>query len=140
MIIGILNGSLMFVADLIRRLQLPIQLGFITTSSYRDGTRPGQLDIHDSAVPDVRGQAVLLLDDILDTGRTLSRVTARLWERGAAAVRVGVLLRKIGRQEVPFEPDFVGFTIPNRFVVGYGLDYNGYYRHLPYIAAMPEPH
>jgi hypoxanthine phosphoribosyltransferase len=81
---------------------------------------------------------VLLLDDILDTGKTLTRVVAHLLDRGAESVKVGVLLRKLGRQEVPFEPDFVAFTIPNRFVVGYGLDHDDEYRHLPYIAALDK--
>ncbi|MCS7022001.1 MAG: hypoxanthine phosphoribosyltransferase [Gemmataceae bacterium] len=136
-VVGILNGSLMFVADLIRRIRLPLRVGFITASSYRgNSTQPGKLIIRDEALPDVYDRHVLLLDDILDTGKTLTRVVAHLLDRGARSVKVGVLLRKIGRQEVPFEPDFVAFTIPNRFVVGYGLDHDNDYRHLPYIAAL----
>ena len=136
--IGILNGCLMFVADLVRRIDLPLRITFITASSYRGTTtQPGKLEIHDELLPDIAGRHVLLLDDILDTGKTLTRVVAHLIDRGAASVKVGVLLRKIGRQEVPFEPDFVGFTIPDRFVIGYGLDFNDEYRHLPYIAVLP---
>jgi len=133
-VVGILNGCLMFVADLIRRIDLPLRVAFISASSYRgDATTPGKLVIHDGLLPDLAGRHVLLLDDILDSGKTLTRVVAHLLDRGVASVKVGVLLRKTGRQEVPFEPDFVGFTIPDEFVVGYGLDFNDEYRHLPYI-------
>jgi hypoxanthine phosphoribosyltransferase len=96
------------------------------------------LEIYDELLPDITGRHILLLDDILDTGKTLTRVVAHLIDRGATSVKVGVLLRKTGRQEVPFEPDFVGFTIPDKFVVGYGLDFNDEYRHLPYIAVLPS--
>jgi len=139
-VIGVLSGCMMFMADLIRKINLPIRVGFLTASSYRgSATVPGRLRLHDDCLPDVTGRHILLLDDILDTGKTLTRVVAHLIERGAASVRVGVLLRKVGRQEVPFEPDFVGFTVPNKFVVGYGLDYDDEYRHLPHIAVLPEP-
>ena len=138
-VVGILNGCLMFVADLIRSIDLPLRVAFITASSYRgSATAPGRLEVHDELLPDLTDRHVLLLDDILDTGKTLTRVVAHLINRGAASVKVGVLLRKSGRQEVPFEPDFVGFTIPDKFVVGYGLDFNDEYRHLPYIGVLPE--
>jgi hypoxanthine phosphoribosyltransferase len=139
-VVGILNGCLMFVADLVRRIDLPLRVAFITASSYRGtATTPGRLEIRDELLPDITGRHILLLDDILDTGKTLTRVVAHLINRGAASVKVGVLLRKTGRQEVPFEPDFVGFTIPDRFVVGYGLDYDDEYRHLPYVGVLGEP-
>jgi hypoxanthine phosphoribosyltransferase len=136
-VVGILNGCLMFVADLVRRLDLPLRLAFVTASSYRGtATAPGRLEIRDELLPDLAGRHVLVLDDILDTGKTLTRVVAHLIDRGAASVKVGVLLRKVGRQEVPFEPDFVAFTIPDRFVVGYGLDFDDEFRHLPYIGVL----
>ena len=139
-VVGILTGCLIFVADLIRRIDLPLRVAFVTASSYRGtATVPGMLQISDHLLPDVTGRHILLLDDILDSGKTLTRVVAHLIERGAASVKVGVLLRKIGRQEVPFEPDFVGFTIPDRFVVGYGLDFDDEYRHLPYIGVLAAP-
>ena len=139
-VVGILNGCLIFVADLIRLIDLPLRVAFITASSYRGSSvAPGPLEIRDELLPDLTDRQVLLLDDILDSGKTLTRVVARLINRGAASVKVGVLLRKLGRQEVPFEPDFVGFAIPDKFVVGYGLDFNDEYRHLPYIAVLPEP-
>jgi hypoxanthine phosphoribosyltransferase len=137
-VVGILNGCLMFVADVVRRIDLPLRVAFISASSYRgNNTVAAKLEIHDDLLPDITGRHILLLDDILDTGKTLTRIVAHLIDRGATSVKVGVLLRKIGRQEVPFEPDFVGFTIPDKFVVGYGLDFNDEYRHLPYIAVLP---
>src|SRR5580658_8314825 len=137
-VVGILNGCLMFVADVVRRIDLPLRVAFISASSYRgNNTVAAKLEIHDDLLPDITGRHILLLDDILDTGKTLTRVVAHLIDRGAASVKVGVLLRKVGRQGVPFEPDFVGFTIPDKFVVGYGLDFNDEYRHLPYIGVLP---
>lgn len=138
-VVGILTGCLMFTADLIRRIDLPLRVAFITASSYRgEATVSGRLEIRDELLPDISGRHILLLDDILDTGKTLTRVVAHLIDRGAASVKVGVLLRKIGRQEVPFEPDYVGFTIPDKFVIGYGLDFNDEYRHLPFVGVLPS--
>jgi hypoxanthine phosphoribosyltransferase len=138
-VVGILTGCVVFMADLIRRIDLPLRVAFLTASSYRgETTTPGKLIIRDELLPpDIAGREVLLLDDILDTGKTLTRVVAHLIDLGAASVKVGVLLRKLGRQEVPFEPDFVGFSIPDKFVIGYGLDYNDEYRHLPFIGVLP---
>ena len=139
-IVGVLTGSLMFLADLVRRLDMPLRIGLIQASSYRgETTTPGELHVQPELQPDVRGRHVLLLDDILDTGQTLTHLTRHLHSLGAASVRVAVLLRKQGRQQVPLDPDYCGFDIPNAFVVGYGLDYNDEYRHLPYIAVLPEP-
>jgi hypoxanthine phosphoribosyltransferase len=139
-IVAVLTGSLVFLADLIRRVHLPHRVALVQASSYRGTTTTaGTLVLNESLAPDVAGRDVLLLDDILDTGRTLSALVAHLRDdRGARSVRTAVLLRKIGRQEVPFEPDYVGFEIPDRFVVGYGLDYNDDYRHLPFVGALPE--
>lgn len=138
-VVGILTGCLMFTADVIRQIDLPIRVAFITASSYRgESTTSGLLEIRDDLLPDISGRHILVLDDILDTGKTLARVVAHLVNRGAASVKVGVLLRKIGRQEVPFEPDYTGFTIPDKFVVGYGLDFNDEYRHLPFIGVLPS--
>ena len=138
-VVGVLSGCLIFMADLIRRIDLPARVAFVAASSYRgETTTPGRLLVRDELLPDLAGRHVLLLDDILDTGNTLARVVAHLRGRGAESVKVGVLLRKVGRQVVPFEPDFVGFTIPDEFVVGYGLDYNDEYRHLPFIGVLPN--
>lgn len=141
-VVGVLTGSLVFLADLIRQLDLPLQIGLLQASSYRGtATSPGELTVNDGLLPDVRGRHLLLLDDILDTGQTVSRLVVHLLSaHGAATVRTCVLLRKIGRQTVPFEPDFCGFTIPDKFVIGYGLDFNDEYRHLPFIGVLPDGH
>jgi len=137
-IVGILTGSLMFLADLVRRLDLPLRIGLLQASSYRgETTTPGALRVAPDIAPDVSGRHVLLLDDILDTGQTLHHVVGRIRALAPTSVRVAVLLRKEGRQVMPCEPDYCGFTIPDVFVVGYGLDYNDEFRHLPYIAVLP---
>jgi hypoxanthine phosphoribosyltransferase len=137
-IVGVLTGSLMFLADLVRHLDLPLRIGLIQASSYRgDATTPGELRVQPELLPDLRGRHVLLLDDILDTGQTLAYLLDHLRGLGPASVRSGVLLRKLGRQRIAVEPDYRGFDIPDAFVVGYGLDYNDEYRNLPYIAVLP---
>jgi hypoxanthine phosphoribosyltransferase len=137
-IIGVLTGSLMFLADLVRHLDLPLRIGLIQASSYRGAvTQPGELHIQPELMPDVRGRHVLLLDDILDTGQTLAHLVSHLGTLEPASVQVAVLLRKQGRQKMPIEPDYCGFEIPDAFVVGYGLDYNDEFRHLPYIGVLP---
>ena len=140
-VVGVLTGSVVVVSDLIRRLDGPVRLSMVWASSYRGtATRPGRLDLRLDLLPDLSGQHVLLVDDIFDSGRTLDAILADLRDpsRGAASVRSLVLLRKVGRAEVAVEPDFVGFDIPDLFVVGYGLDYDGAWRHLPYLATL-EP-
>ena len=137
-VVGILTGSLVFLADLIRRIRHPHQIGLIQANSYRDGVTAGTLVVNESLLPDVSGKHVLLLDDILDTGQTLARLVELLYRKGAAGVKTCVLLRKIGRQTIPLEPDYTGFEIPNLFVVGYGLDFAGDYRHLPFIGVLPD--
>ena len=138
-VVGVLTGSIVLVSDLIRRLEGPVRLSMVWASSYRDGaTTPGRLDLRLDLLPDLGGHDVLLVDDIFDTGRTLEALMAELRRRDAARVRSLVLLRKAGRAEVAIEPDFVGFDIPDVFVVGYGLDHDGAWRHLPHVAAL-EP-
>ena len=136
-IVGVLTGSVMFLADFVRRLDMPLRIGLIQVSSYR-GTVAGTLHIGAELLADVRGRHVLLLDDILDTGQTLKHLVQHLHDQGALSVKIGVLLRKVGRQLHPVAVDFVGFDIPDEFVVGYGLDYNDEYRHLPYVAVLPR--
>jgi len=139
-IVGVLTGSLIFLADLVRRLDLPSRIGFIQASSYRgQNTTPGRLQIGPELLPDVKNRHVLLLDDILDTGQTLHHLVKHLHSLSVASLRVCVLLRKQGRQQIAITPDYVGFDIPDSFVVGYGLDYNDEHRHLPYIAVLEEP-
>ena len=138
-VVGVLTGSIVIVADLIRRLEGPVRVSMAWASSYRGtATEPGLLELHLDLLPDLAGQDVLVVDDIFDSGRTLDALVAELRLRGAARVRSLVLLRKTGRAEVALVPDFVGFDIPNEFVVGYGLDFDGAWRHLPYLAALDE--
>jgi hypoxanthine phosphoribosyltransferase len=136
-IVGVLTGCLVFLSDLIRRLEMPLRIALIQASSYRGtATTAGTLKVQDDLLPDLRGRHLLILDDILDTGQTLHFMVEHMNRLGAASVRVAVLLRKVGRQRVPLEPDFFGFEIPDAFVIGYGLDYDDEYRNLPYIGVL----
>jgi hypoxanthine phosphoribosyltransferase len=136
-IMGVLTGSLVFLADLTRQLSTPHRIGVLQASRYRGATTtPGELRINLELVPDLEGRHVLLLDDILDTGKTLSALVEQVKQLGPLSVRTVVLLRKLGRQLVAIEPDYCGFTIPDVFVVGYGLDYNDEFRHLPFVAGL----
>jgi len=136
--LGIMTGSVVLLADLIREFDMPLRVGVLQASSYRGTTTRGELIINAASLPDVSGRDVLLVDDIFDTGRTLEGIREHVSGLGARSVRTAVLLRKRGRQEVSLEPDFVGFEIPDEFVVGYGLDYCDEYRNLAYVAAL-EP-
>jgi hypoxanthine phosphoribosyltransferase len=137
-IVGVLIGSVVFLSDLIRRLDLPLKLELVQARSYRgNSTRPGPLVLNlDLLSPDIRGRDVLLVDDIFDTGNTLWELVPQIDELGPASVRTAVLLRKQGRCEVSMTPHHVAFDIPNVFVVGYGLDYHDMYRNLPYVAEL----
>ena len=136
-IVAVLTGSLIFLADVIRQIRTPHRIALMQASSYRgETTTADTLVINETLDPDVRDCEVLLIDDILDTGRTISSLVKHLQGKGARSVRTAVLLHKEGRQEVPIQPDYTGFMIPNAFVVGYGLDYNDDYRHLPYIGVL----
>jgi hypoxanthine phosphoribosyltransferase len=138
-IVGVLNGSIVLLADLIRHLDMPLRVGLLQTRSYRGlATRPGELTMNIDLLLDLRDQDVLLIDDIYDTGNTLAAVAGRLRKLGAASVRSAVLLRKAGRRQVELTPDHVAFEIPDVFVVGYGLDHNDLYRNLPYVAALDD--
>lgn len=138
-VLGVLTGSLIFLSDLVRRLDIPLRVGLIQASSYRGrSTSPGALTIGNNNLPDLAGRDVLLLDDIYDTGQTLAALTESLLKLKPASLRSGVLLWKEGRQRVEVTPDYHCFRIPDLFVVGYGLDYNDEYRHLPHVAALGE--
>lgn len=138
-LIGVMTGSLMLLADLARSMHIPIRVGVIQAGSYRGATTTaGALYVNDTFVPDVTGRDVIIVDDILDTGHTLSALCDLMAQRGPNSIRTAVLLRKIGRQIVPIEPDYIGFEIPDRFVIGYGLDFDDDYRHLPYIGVLPD--
>jgi hypoxanthine phosphoribosyltransferase len=138
-IIAVLTGSIVLLADLIRQLNMPLRVGVVQASSYRGAsTTRGPLVLNSDLMPDIAGRDVLLIDDIYDTGHTLVETIALLDDMRPASIRSAVLLRKQGRQEVAYKPDYVAFEIPNEFVVGYGLDYQDAYRGLPYVATL-EP-
>ncbi len=136
-IVGVLTGSVILMADLIRKLEMPLRVGVVQTSSYQ-GTERGALTINSKMMLDIAGRDVLLIDDIFDTGNTLEEVTQLMREMGPTSLKSAVLLLKTGRQEVEWLPEFVAFDIPDEFVVGYGLDFNDEYRNLPYLACL-EP-
>jgi hypoxanthine phosphoribosyltransferase len=136
-IVGVLTGSVVVVADLIRLIDLPLRVGMVAASSYRGATTTrGELILNDELLLDLAERDVLLVDDIFDTGHTLVEVMEKIRSYEPTSLRSAVLLRKHGRQEVDFEPDFIGFEIPNEFVVGYGLDYQDMYRNLPDLAIL----
>jgi hypoxanthine phosphoribosyltransferase len=136
-IVGVMTGSLVLVADLIRQLDMPLRVGVVQARSYRGGaTSPGELAIHAELLPELARRHVLLVDDIFDTGHTLAALLAQMQQLAPASLRSAVLLSKLGQQQVTLRPDHVAFEIPNEFVVGYGLDYQDEYRNLPYVAAL----
>lgn len=135
-ILGVMTGSVVVMADLIRRLELPLRVGVVQASSYKGGLSSGPLSIAAELMPDVTGRDILILDDIFDTGRTMLGLLGHLRSLGPQSVRSAVLLLKEGRQEVEYRPDYVAFRIPDLFVVGYGLDYRDQWRQLPYVATL----
>ena len=135
-VVSLLNGTVLFLADLIRNLSLPLRLDFIGVSSYGAGTESGDLVFTKELRLDVRGRDVLLVDDILDTGKTLTRVLAKLRLLKPRRIKTCVLLNKAARRVEKVKADYVGFEIPDYFVVGYGLDYAERYRNLPFVGVL----
>ena len=139
MVVGLLKGSVPFMAELMKYIELPLQIDFMDVSSYEGTESSGDIRIIKDLDCSVKGLDILLVEDIVDTGRTLSVVKQMLYNKGAQRVKIVSLLDKPDRRVVDIEADYVGFTIPNEFVVGYGLDYNQKYRNLPYIGILkPE--
>lgn len=137
LVVGILKGSLYFMADLTRNIDLPLKLDFLAVSSYGSSTRSsGSVKIIKDIDIDLAGYDVLLVEDILDSGRTLDYVSKMLSARGANSISIVTLLDKPERRVVDLKPDYVGADVPDEFVVGYGLDYDQQYRNLPYIGAL----
>lgn len=134
-----LKGSFMFLADLVRVLDLPVEIAFVRLSSYGSGTlSSGQIEVVQDLREDIHAREILVIEDIIDSGHTLGFLHAYLAPRGPASVRVCTLLDKPQRRQVPVTIDYCGFTIPDVFVVGYGLDWNEQYRHLPDLCVL-EP-
>jgi hypoxanthine phosphoribosyltransferase len=137
-VLAILNGSLIFMADLLRRIPLPLKLDCLRVKSYHGGTvSTGRVEFDHSALPDINGRHVLLLDDILDSGHTLAAIIEIiLTEAKPLSLKSCVLLRKMKKRSRPIEADYVGFDIEDEFVVGYGLDFQERYRNLPFIGVL----
>lgn len=138
--LGVLRGVVIFYADMVRAVPIPCEFDFMSVSSYGSGTESsGNINITKDMTIDVHGRHVVILEDILDTGRTLQSVCRLLHHRGVASLRICTLLDKPARRTVDISADYTGFTIPNEFVVGYGLDYADQYRNLPYVGVLkPE--
>jgi hypoxanthine phosphoribosyltransferase len=139
-LVGVLKGAVVFLSDLMRAIDAPCECDFIAVSSYGASTRSsGIVELtKDLSVP-IEDRDVLIVEDIVDTGRTLTYLRRNLETRQPRTLRVCTLLDKASRREVPVSLDYVGFTIPDEFVVGYGLDFAGLYRNLPYLAVLDAP-
>lgn len=135
-VVGLLKGSVPFLAEIIKHIDLDIQIDFMDVSSYEGTKSVGDIRIDKDLDCSVQGMSILLVEDIVDTGRTLKEVERTLLNKGAKEVKVVALLDKPDRRVVDIEAEYVGFKIPNEFVIGYGLDYNQKYRNLPYIGIL----
>ncbi len=141
LLVGVLKGAVVFLADLIRAADIPLAADFMGVSSYGSTTRSsGVVRITTDLSISIEDRHVVIVEDIIDTGRTISYLRRNLQTRHPASLKVMALLDKVERREVDVELDYVGFTIPNQFVVGYGLDHRGLFRNLPCIAALEEDH
>lgn len=131
LLIGVLKGAVIFLSDLIRYIEVPVEIDFMAVSSYgADTDSSGVVRIQKDLEKSIQGRDVLIVEDIVDTGLTLNYLRENLNSRGPLSLKVVTLLDKPERRKVPFDPDYCGFTIPDRFVIGYGLDYDESYRHL----------
>lgn len=136
-VVAITNGAIIFTADLLRQIFVSTRLDCVRVSSYQDETKPiDEPQIIDNIRLSIHGRHVLMIDDILDTGRTCTKIVKALEMKEPASIKTCMLLDKQGRREIPFEADYVGFEIPNEFVVGYGLDFAENYRSLPCIGVV----
>ncbi|MDS4503520.1 hypoxanthine phosphoribosyltransferase [Streptococcus pneumoniae] len=138
-LVGILKGSIPFMAELVKHIDTHIEMDFMMVSSYHGGTASsGVINIKQDVTQDIKGRHVLFVEDIIDTGQTLKNLRDMFKEREAASVKIATLLDKPEGRVVEIEADYTCFTIPNEFVVGYGLDYKENYRNLPYIGVLKE--
>ncbi len=140
-IVGVLKGVVVFYSDMIRQIKVPCQLDFMWISSYSGTDSTGTMTVKRDVSADIKGRHVLILEDIFDTGNSLDYTVKHLLSKEPASLKICTLLDKPERRKpgITLKADYVGFTIPNAFVVGYGLDYNEYYRNLPYVGILkPE--
>jgi hypoxanthine phosphoribosyltransferase len=139
LVVGLLKGCVPFIGDLAKHITVPMRLDYMDVSSYHGGTySTGQVRVNKDLDTTIEGIDVLIAEDIVDTGKTLKTVMEMFTFRGAKSVKVVTLLDKPEGRQVELKADYVGFTIPKEFVVGYGLDYEEYYRNLPYIGVLKE--
>ncbi len=139
LLVGLLKGCVPFLADLAKKIELPVEIAYMSVSSYHGGiSSSGDVKIKMDLDFSLTGRNVLLVEDIVDTGRTLDTIVKLFMHRGAKSVKVVTLLDKPDGRVVPFVPDYIGETIPNAFVVGYGLDYDELYRNLPYVGILKK--
>ncbi|MBQ7331170.1 MAG: hypoxanthine phosphoribosyltransferase [Oscillospiraceae bacterium] len=141
LVVGVLKGVVVFYADMIRKLTVPCEMDFMWISSYQGTDSTGSMVIKRDVSSDIKGRHVLILEDIFDTGSSLNFVYHHLLKKEPASIKICTLLDKPSRRKpgITLKADYVGFEIPNAFVVGYGLDYNEYYRNLPYVGVLkPE--
>ena len=140
-LVGVLKGSCVFMADLMRVIDLELTIDFMSVSSYKDGTvSTGDVEILKDLSNSIRGKHVIVVEDIVDTGLTLSRLLEILSSRGASSIKLATFLDKPApRVKTELKIDYTGFVVPNKFLVGYGLDAAGRYRNLPFIAAVRDP-
>ena len=139
--VGVLKGVVMFFADVVRNVQIPCQIDFMWLSSYGSGSTSGTMVVKKDVSADLKGRHVVILEDIFDSGNSLDFTYRHLLSKEPASLKICTLLDKPARRNpaVTLQPDYVGYVIPNEFVVGYGLDYNEHYRNLPYIGVLkPE--
>jgi hypoxanthine phosphoribosyltransferase len=136
--VGILKGAFVFFSDLVRMIRTPLTVDFLIASSYLKGNSTGDVRLHYDIREEISGKDVLLVEDIVDTGVTLNSIRERILMKGPRSLRICTFLDKAGRREVQIPLDYVGFTIPNEFVVGYGLDYDNKFRNLPYISIFKK--
>lgn len=137
-VVALLRGSVPFLAELVKHIDLDIQFDFMDVSSYEGTESIGDIKINKDLECSVKGLSILLVEDIVDTGRTLKAVTQMLKNKGASDVKVVSLLDKPSRRTVEIEADYVGFEIPNEFVIGFGLDFNQKFRNLPYVGVLKK--
>jgi hypoxanthine phosphoribosyltransferase len=136
--VGILKGAFMFFSDMVKHIHIPMAIDFLITSSYIKTGTTGDIQVHAHMREDVKDRHVLLIEDIIDTGLTMKFIRQLLMEKNPASLKVCTLLDKKNRRKVDVHIDYVGFEIPDEYVVGYGLDYDNKFRNLPYIAIFRE--